>query len=569
VEQKFVNLEEAIKKLDISSELLNQLRERGELRAYRDGSSWKFRADEIERLVIEGIPKPSPESDIGLASYEDLVEAEPLTALPDVADDLTLAPVTNDSTDQPSDINIQSSTFEGSDLDDTVPADGNDLVLGSENEGDENEQGGDEGSDPSDSILLSEEALGDSEVGSASTIIGKNELEESDLKLAPDQSSIAADSDVKLASSGASHVLSQASSDSDNVLDDARGSANTGKAFEDLDELEIDLEAESSRILQPDDVAQSQPKGADKPASSGQKENSDLHLNDIEQATSDDDSAPTKMSSMELDLSSSIGGENALKPEPSGNDGSESGIDLSIDDDSFVLADSGGEIGSSSSDLSLDAAESGINLVAPSDSGLALDDIPLEMGGSAILDSLSLGGESSIEGPDSEISLVASDSSTSTEEPLAELQTDDDFQLTPMGEADGDSDDSSSQVIALDESLGDLGGLDEEGGLGEAASGLLGEDDLMEDLGEAIVLEPDQEEDAAAAVSAASYPTAVSPGDYTLWNILSLGACVMLLTLGTVMMLDMVRNIWSWGETYALNSALLDGLLGIFGLSGS
>ena len=566
MEQKFVNLEEAAKKLGIPSEQLNQLRERGDLRAYRDGSSWKFRADEIERLVIEGIPKASPESDIGLASYEDLVEAEPLTALPDVEDDLTLAPVTSDSTDQPSDINIQSSAFEGSDLDDTVPADGNDLVLGSENEGDENEQGGDEGSDPSDSILLSEEALGDSEVGSASTIIGKNELEESDLKLAPDQSSIAADSDVKLASSGASHVLSQASSDSDNVLDDARGSTNTGKAFEDLDELEIDLEAESSRILQPDDVAQSQPKGADQPASSGQKENSDLHLNNIERAASDDDSAPTKMSSMELDLSSSIGGENALKPEPSGNDGSESGIDLSIDDDSFVLADSGEELGSSSSDLSLDAAESGINLIAPSDSGLALDDIPLEMGGSAILDSLSLGGESSIEGPDSEISLVASDSSTSTEEPLAELQTDDDFQLTPMGEADGDSDDSSSQVIALDESLGDLGGLDEEGGLGEAASGLLGEDDLMEDMGEAIVLEPDQEEDPATAVSAASYPTAVSPGDYTLWNILSLGACVMLLTLGTVMMLDMVRNIWSWGETYALNSALLDGLLGIFGL---
>ena len=81
MEQKFVKFEEAVEKLGISADRLNQLREDGELRAYRDGASWKFRADEIDRLVTDGVPEPSPPSAINLVDSKDLIEASPLAVL--------------------------------------------------------------------------------------------------------------------------------------------------------------------------------------------------------------------------------------------------------------------------------------------------------------------------------------------------------------------------------------------------------------------------------------------------------------------------------------------------------
>ena len=49
-------------------------------------------------------------------------------------------------------------------------------------------------------------------------------------------------------------------------------------------------------------------------------------------------------------------------------------------------------------------------------------------------------------------------------------------------------------------------------------------------------------------------------------NIIGLGSCLMLLTFGGVLMLDMVRNIWSWEDNLALNDSMLDSLLGLIGL---
>ena len=67
--QKFVSLEEAATQLGISKDRLNELREDGKVRAYRDGASWKFRADDVEKLVAEGIPSPdASSSDISLES---------------------------------------------------------------------------------------------------------------------------------------------------------------------------------------------------------------------------------------------------------------------------------------------------------------------------------------------------------------------------------------------------------------------------------------------------------------------------------------------------------------------
>ncbi len=218
------------------------------------------------------------------------------------------------------------------------------------------------------------------------------------------------------------------------------------------------------------------------------------------------------------------------------------------DDDDFVLAESGG------SDITLDSGDSGINLIAPSDSGLALDDIPLEMGGSAIMESLSLGGD---DAEASEISLVGSDAGV-RKGPSAKLQTDDDFRLTPLGDREEDGD-SSSQVIALDAGMEDLGAGD---------AGILGGDEMFaEEAGEPALLAEDHE---AAADEFGQPAYAVAPradSEYSLMNILALGSCLVLLLFGSVLMLDMIRNIWSWDHSLALNDSLLDSLLGLFGLS--
>ena len=147
MEQKFVNFEEALEKLGINSDRLNELREHGQLRAYRDGSSWKFRSDEINAMVEGGVPDPPPPSDIGLVDEDDLVEASPLD-LSDDDDDLELQLADDESSelgddDKPVlevdselelDLDDTDAVSQGSELDlgameDTVTAEENELEL--------------------------------------------------------------------------------------------------------------------------------------------------------------------------------------------------------------------------------------------------------------------------------------------------------------------------------------------------------------------------------------------------------------------------------------------------------
>jgi hypothetical protein len=514
MEQKFVKFEEAVDKLGITAERLNQLREDGELRAYRDGGSWKFRADEIDRLASDGLPEPSPPSDIGLVDPKDLVDAEPLKGLDDL-EELSLA--------EEDELSLGGSELElAPDQEDTVTAGASDAALNIHSEVDE-------GSDPSDSILLSEEALGES-AHAPSTIIGRSEIEGADLELVTEEDDVAAGaSDVAL-SAGASNVLSAGVAGS-GVLDDLEKESGATSAFENLEELEIDLAAESSRILKPEDIAEAKPKGnlAQKQTPEG---DSDLTLDDGLLADDDGtDPVPEEIRSSTA---------KAKKAE-----GPTSDLELATDEDDFVLAEAGG------SDITLDSGDSGINLISPSDSGLALDDIPLEIGGSAILESLSLGDK----GPaTSDLSLVGSDPRLGRDEPLAKLQTDDDFRLTPLGDKDDDGD-SSSQVIPVDADLGDMGAGD---------GGILGDDAFAEDDG--VVLAEDYGP-AGEVIMAPAYATAArAEGEYSVWNIVGLGSCMLLLLFAVVLMLDMVRNIWSWDANLALNDSLLDSLLGLFGL---
>src|SRR3954451_1768067 len=81
--QKFTSLDEAANQLGVSKDRLTQLREVGKVRAYKDGASWKFRSEDIEKLAVEGIPEiePSP-SDLALNLDDDFDFSEPFPSEP-------------------------------------------------------------------------------------------------------------------------------------------------------------------------------------------------------------------------------------------------------------------------------------------------------------------------------------------------------------------------------------------------------------------------------------------------------------------------------------------------------
>src|SRR4051794_19052806 len=281
--QRLTSLEEAATQLGISTDRLNALREAGKVRAYRDGASWKFRSEDIEKFAAEGLPaaEPSP-SDLALdlddedddfkfpADSSGSLKDSPNEPELGLADEKSPAESIDKPTTEPA------AESAGSDLsldaEEMVAGPASDLSLDEEDE--PTVAGLDEGSDDAlaldddgsidintDSILLSENELGGSIGRPPSTIIGKADLDlDADLDLSPLDKGAGPVSDVKLADD--SHLLG---SGDDLGLDLPSPSGN----FEDLEELEVDLEAESSRILAPDDVAKAQ--AAAKAAGSGKK----------------------------------------------------------------------------------------------------------------------------------------------------------------------------------------------------------------------------------------------------------------------------------------------------------
>ena len=502
--QKFVSLDEAATQIGISKDRLNELREDGRVRAYRDGASWKFRADDVAKLVAEGLPPAG--SDISL-SVEDEPAAPPAASeLSDLSlgSDLKLGELELGSDIQ---LDLGNSDLEGDespaspasdigleDLDDpTVPVEGT-------AEGDVLSLEGEEIDDMSDSILLSENELGESTDRPPSTIIGKAEMAaDLDLDLEPSDRDSVSMSDVRLAEPSTSNVFVPGAHDSGLDIEPPSLSDNFG----DLEELEIDLEAESSRILSPEDVNKAQQ------AAQAKAKAKPAEMSDLELASSD----------------SSPGG--ALDSSVSGSDLGISGLsalELESDSDDDVLGDG--------SDITLSSESSGINIISPSDSGLSLDDVSLAMGsGSPIASGLDLG-------PTSEVGL----------EPLemAEDQGGDEpFALTPFGEETGEEEEDSSQVIPLDE-------VSEDDALLGASPRGMAADSLGDEFG-AI----------GAGVMSVSEPTVDVP--FSMANIAGLSFCILLLMMCGMMVFDLLRNMWSWDKVYTLNSSLMDVLSPLLG----
>ncbi len=185
---KLIPMPEAAKMLGMSPAELTELRSRGEITGYRDGSSWKFKEAEIQRLAeTKGIS---------------LHDNEPAETLSD------------DQSDELVDL--------------SEPAD----------------EGG------SDSILISEESLGHSDESTASTIIGDLSAEDegSELRLARSDV-LAGDSDTPKEPDAGDTANLQAAASSDLAEDlklEDSGSVDLSLEDSSLGSADLDAQASSS-----------------------------------------------------------------------------------------------------------------------------------------------------------------------------------------------------------------------------------------------------------------------------------------------------------------------------------
>ena len=546
--QRFLTLEEAAEQLGITKERLLALREANRVTGYKDGASWKFRSEVIDKLAEDGIPSTDASaSDLALNLDDEdddyTFPADSSLSLPAETPTETAASDDDELTLGGDDeLTLGDDELSLAPADEPAPAaaapgSGSDLSLDSEemvagpasdislDDVDEPTVAGlDEGSDDAlaldddgsidintDSILLSENELGVSMSGSPSTIIGKADLD-ADLDLSPIDKGAGPASDVRLASE--SDVLPIG--DDDLGLDLPSPSGN----FEGLEELEVDLEAESSRILAPEDVAKAQ--AAAKASESAKKAAaSKSGLSDL-----DLDLAPLGSDIAAGASDINLGGEK-------GSSGSLAGLSaLELDDDDDQVLGDG-------SDVTLSGESSGINIISPSDSGLALDEVPLDLSGSApIGSSLDLGMGSSIASA-SDVSLEPLAINVGPESKIG------DFQLTPLGDDDGDDEKDSSQVIALDEISEESAGAPLASGFGEEA-GM-----MSEDFG--LGLTPGGAAPVALAPAGPDTP-------FSLANVLLLACCLLVISLCGMMTYDLVRNIWHFDEVGKINSTLLQAL---------
>jgi hypothetical protein len=442
---KYIELEQAAKTLGVSTDELNNMRLRGEIHGVRDGSSWKFKSDELERVA----------EDRGGALNEES------------AADFDLDASTADSGDS-SGLELD---LEVADMDDSPTAIGKAADVGIPSGAD------------SDLELLGETprvaekpAQKPAEQPAGASDLGFDVDSESDLRLMADSSG----SEVNLVASDSGDALAG----SDVALE--VGGAGTG-----------DLEFEGSDL------------------SFG----SDVSLVDESEQASDKAQGPG-------DSDVTIG----------------EAEDIALDEDDELVLEGGSGVGHA-------AGDTGINLASPSDSGLNLEEEPLDLAGSSV---------SSLELPEDEDLLDLEDLEAEPEAAGA-APADEDFQLAPSAALQEDEEDSGSQVIALEDSS--AFGSPLEGDL-EGAEGVLGEEEPAEELAGAL-----DEGEAAPVTLPTVQLGAAQDLPYSLWNVLSLLAIVVVLSLTGMLMTDLVRNMWTWDQAFTASTPVMDVMVRMFGLT--
>ncbi len=234
-----------------------------------------------------------------------------------------------------------------------------------------------------------------------------------------------------------------------------------------------------------------------------------------------------------------------------------SGVDDALDsDDDLVIADDDDDLvlAGGGSDISI-AGDSGINLMSPSDSGLSLESEPLDLAGSSI-SALDLGG-AGVDSP-----------SSGGSGSLVDFQADEEFQLSPSSVGEPD-DDSGSQVIEVEDSAAfveevDFG--DDAAAVGVMEGEAFADSGMLE--GDALVAEDGIEEDMGLQPSAGKgAPTMVAAYEtpFSIWQVLALAGILLLMSLGGMLMTDLVRNLWAHTGETAPVSSLTNALISMFG----
>ncbi|MCC9599702.1 helix-turn-helix domain-containing protein [Stieleria sp. JC731] len=569
----YLSLDEAAKKLGISSDRLVELRSQGQVRGFRDGSSWKFPENEIERLADDlaadddnfgsGILVDDANLGDSSASIGSIIGGDQADAADGSDVNIGSEPLKEGSTG--SDVNLVTGTDgKGSDVS-LVATDSGELEVDSVFE--------------TDDELLQE--IDSAELKLDDPALLRDSADSIDVAIDPKEGSTGPVAKAAIESEAEKLSISDvdvadSASDEDFMLSNDLSEDDSSELLLADDSDSLDLDAVSGDL-------NSNPAGASSLAL----------MNELDAPSTD---KPMKSSGAdvlsELDLlgeqansgSGLISGDSEKLLTSSGlGSGLGSSVmnemdDALSDDDDLVIADDDADLMLDSvSDISV-AGDSGINLMSPSDSGLSLESEPLDLAGSS-LSALDLGAElsdgSGISGSKSGMGSAA----------------DEEFQLSPSGVGLDADLDSSSQVIEVEDSevvdlqadfgdenaFADAGFADpgaeplgadafdapqagvafDDGGLGADADA--GGDAFGADEGMVV-------EDGEMAAPTAG---AVSRGyevPFSLFQCLSLMFIILVLSLGGMLMTDLVRNMWAYSETSAPVSGLTDSLISMAGL---
>ncbi|MCO8120181.1 helix-turn-helix domain-containing protein [Stieleria sp. TO1_6] len=523
----YLSLEEAAAKLGISTERLVELRSEGQIRGFRDGSSWKFPDNEIDRLADD---------------------------LADQADDAGRSGLVDDGGESDDDLEIDSvfDTDEGALMEiDSAELRLDDPALMQE-------------SNDSIDIAIDPKEGSTGPVAKAEIEKEADKISISDVDISDDSS---ASEDEEFSFAG-----ELAEEDSDDLVLGA----------ESEDSLDLDMLADDLGIESGGGSSLEKMKDAPAPESdvvlgkSGADVLSELDLLGAEQTSGGSGGGSGLISGDSENLLTSSGLGSGLGSSVIGE------IDDALDDDDdLVIADDDADLMLDSvSDISV-AGDSGINLMSPSDSGLSLESEPLDLAGSS-LSALDLGAEltdgSGISGGSSSKSSGGSGTDFAA--------SDEEFQLSPSGVGLDADLESSSQVIEVEDSeivsdavdlqddFGDDAGFADAGfsegafddaqpldadAFEEAPAGAVGLD--ADPMGDGISMDEVSDSPAVGA-SAGSIGYEIP---FSLMQCLSLMFIILVLSLGGMLMTDLVRNMWAYNETSAPVSSLTDSLIGLMG----
>ncbi|WP_417744527.1 helix-turn-helix domain-containing protein [Rosistilla oblonga] len=592
---KFIPLEEAAQLLGIPTEKLVEMRSSGDVRAFKDGASWKFPKDEIDRLLADGI-----EGDSGIYTGFGISDDDEGSSIlvteqgagsgsriiggnSSPADDSDLE-IGGESEGQGSDVALVARSNDDAGSDSDVQIIANELKLESDDSAIDSGASEESAADKI-SLSLADDSMGDLELASPEqSPAADDEVDLSlDLSLADDSPSDGGNIDLSLADDGGSDMgdvdLSLAEpatggSDLDLNFDDVAGSGQGDSA---IHPPEISLGADSDADDSIGDLGLMEDSDdeidlSDPPVKSGSNRGGDdvlseLDLLGVDQGGSGSlisgDSEPSLLG--DLDMESALSGISDIDDALNDDDD----LVISGDDDDLVLGGAG-------SDISV-VGDSGINLMSPSDSGLSLESEPLDLAGSSI-SALDLGGDGSGVTPGS--GPGSSGRSAGGSGSLVDFKADEEFQLSPSGIGLEADDDSASQVIEVEESdafgaamdLGDAGFVDPSTGDGRGwaeRNELLADD--AQGIDEAGLVADGAEEDLIVANAPVQQAAAVAPGyevPFSVWNVSALAGILVMMSVGGMMTTDLVRNLWTYSETTSPISSLTETILSALGMNG-